>query len=561
MSSKEFQLKNFEIVAILVILLVSFVLLLKVAVPNHIVFGDEGFHVRIAEKMAETKEYPTWIGTNLEKTGFSRTPAFHILQAGFLSLLGYNELAAKVLTPFIAVMTGLGVFLLTKKLYNKEIGFLSAVLLVALPSFVTYSVFFYTDMLFVFYATMALLLFLLSIKENNVKYWFLSSVFFALAFLTKIVGLIFLIFIPIAFVYMMFRMKEWSRIQIFRKYFLFGIIFLILISPFFIRNVYYYHTPLCDLRLGGLLDRSGCSINNFTPQYEFPARSGEGPGTENSLLRFGLVNFANFAYGSWSTAEDQFFVFKILTAFGDQFTKITGLSLTSLFFLVGVFGGIVILASKRDHVNVLLLIMLSLMTVILSQSTHRTEDTAREILFWAPLLAITSAVYWAEIQKSLSRLYKYLGLVFVIFILLIGFQGLTTKLDSLVPVKQFSPMFFQACDWVKENLPSDSMLMTFWGYRAGYNCQRDVSPAFADIRLSDDAEYINSVSHQHGITHFFIQKFSISQDASRESYSIAFVQLLENNPQYFEKVYENGLSLPECLSAGGCDGNIIYKVV
>ena len=122
-------------------------------------------------------------------------------------------------------------------------------------------------------------------------------------------------------------------------------------------------------------------------------------------------------------------------------------------------------------------------------------------------------------------------------------------------------MFFQACDWVKINLPEDSVLMTFWGYRAGYNCERNVSPGYADIRLSDNPQYIDSVAQQFGITHFFIQKFSISQDASRESYSVAFVQLLENNPQYFEKVYENGPSLQECINAGGCDGNIIYKVI
>ena len=103
--------------------------------------------------------------------------------------------------------------------------------------------------------------------------------------------------------------------------------------------------------------------------------------------------------------------------------------------------------------------------------------------------------------------------------------------------------------------------MTFWGYRAGYNCQRSVSTGYADIRLSDDPEYMTYFAKQHGITHFFIQKFSIRPEATRETYSIAFVSLLENNPDYFEKVYENGLPLEACFNQGACDGNIIYKLV
>lgn len=558
MVSKELQKKRFEILALIAVLSLIFVLFLRVTIPNHIVFGDEGFHSRVSQLMAENKEFPTYLGTNLDKTAFARPPFFHILQAGLLSLFGLNELVIKTLTPFVAVMLGLSVFLLVKRLRNKETGLLATLFLVALPSFVTYSILFYVDIVFTFFGTLSVLLFLLSLKENNKKYWILSAVFFSLAFLTKIVGLLLLMFVAITFIYVMLAKRDESRKDIFKKYILFAFIFLILVSPFIIRNLYYYNAPLCDIRLR-FFGNSTCSVTNYVQKYQFPPTS-QGTGTESSISNFGIVNFINFAYGT-AQNSNQFFIFNMISALGDQFTKLTGLALTSLIFVFGIFGGIVILVKGGDRMGIMLLILLALSTIALYQTGYRTEDAVREILLWAPVLSIISAIYWSEIMISLDKISKYLGVALIIFVLIIGLQSVINKLVDMTPVKQFSPLFFQACDWVKSNLSSDSMLMTYWGYRAGYNCERAVSPAFADIRLSDNPAYIDSFAKQQGITHFFIQKFSISSSTSRDSYSIAFVQLLDNNPQYFEKVYENGPLLQDCVKQGGCDGNIIYKVL
>ena len=64
MVDKEVRNGKFEIIALLVILSVVFIFYLKTAIPNHIVFGDEGFHSRISQLMAENKEYPTFFGTD-----------------------------------------------------------------------------------------------------------------------------------------------------------------------------------------------------------------------------------------------------------------------------------------------------------------------------------------------------------------------------------------------------------------------------------------------------------------------------------------------------------------
>ncbi len=85
----------------------------------------------------------------------------------------------------------------------------------------------------------------------------------------------------------------------------------------------------------------------------------------------------------------------------------------------------------------------------------------------------------------------------------------------------------------------------------------------ADISLSRDLNYTLSVAKQLGITHIFIQKFSIDSQNQhlQENYDLDFVQFLENNPEHFKNIYENGLSLQECLQQGGCDGNIVYEII
>ncbi len=132
----------------------------------------------------------------------------------------------------------------------------------------------------------------------------------------------------------------------------------------------------------------------------------------------------------------------------------------------------------------------------------------------------------------------------------------------MVQVKQFSPLFFEACNWIKENTPKDSSLFTIWSHRAVYSCQRDSSGNLADISLSRDLNYTLSVAKELGVTHIFIQKFSIDSQNQhlQENYDLDFVQFLENNTEHFKNIYENGPSLQQCLQQGGCDGNIVYEI-
>ncbi|MBI2547530.1 MAG: glycosyltransferase family 39 protein [Candidatus Aenigmarchaeota archaeon] len=552
------------LVVVSLVLLFAFVLYLKTTLPNPITFGDEGYHTELSKWMAEHQEYPVWIpfeSSKLMYSDFGRPPLFNILQAGIFSIFGFSELIVKVLTPFIAVLTGLGVFLLVKRLYGKEIGLLSSILLITLPSFVTYSVLFYTETLFTFYTTLFILSLLISINEDSKKYWMLSALFGGLAFLTKNNGVVFLLFLPLIAIYLLIKEKNKPQIQLFRNYFIFAVIFLLVISPFILRNYYYYQAPMCYPL--PLLDTSKCNVSNFVPKYSFDTRTIQG-GTENSVFTLGLTNYINFAYGDWSPDSTGLLrpIYSILnplqTLSGNMFG---GLSLSSVFLFVGLIGGIFLFLREHTTIGIALLIIMVTFFTIFYQSRERAEDASRHTLLWAPLIAVLASVFWVNVSKLSNKYGKYILIGFVVLALLLGLQQAMGKLATMSQVKQFSPTFFEACDWVKANLPKDSLLYTFWGHRAAYSCDRTISPSIADIVLSDDPAYVNDVAHQNGITHIFIQKFSITQQPTKESYSVSFVELLENSTKYFQKVYENGPSLNDCLNKGACDGNIIYKVV
>ena len=165
------EIKTPELLLLIPILIIFMSFELIVTLNSPIAFGDEAFHVRKSQYIAEKKDYPIWnpfLGHNDEKIGFVGAPYWHFVQGGFYLLLGFHEFIVKFITPFISTfLVGLTIFLLGKKIYNREIGFIASIIAVAIPSLVTYSVLFYVDAIFLLYFTLFLLTLILSVKSNQ----------------------------------------------------------------------------------------------------------------------------------------------------------------------------------------------------------------------------------------------------------------------------------------------------------------------------------------------------------------------------------------------------------
>jgi len=583
MAEKEItiEIKRPEIIVLLIFLSLILILELQITINTPIVFGDEGLHTRMAQWIGQEKEYPVWIPftrTKLVEYSFFRPPLWNILEGSFYFLFGFNDIIVRFLTPFIGtILIGLAIFVLVGKIYSKEVGFIAAIIAVTITSLVTYSVIFYTDALFTFYFCLFGLTFILAIKTENKKYWILAGIFSALAILTKHPGMI---IVPSSIVvFFLYQVHKEGLSKKLKNYFVLILLLILISGPYFLRNFVYYDTPSCILPL---FSNKGCekafeytNIEKFIGGY-IGGSSGE------RIFEVGIINHFNFAYGNiW-------------------FIQLT--------FLCGLF----YIGWRRKDVDVLILLMVLAFLPLFSYSMGgRIEDLSRYTLSFVPFVALISGTYFSGIHKYISKIdfiwmgalvflvinfyllynnyiqislilsivlgvsillasvfllltkkYQYALIVtFFSFIILSSFVNFYGKIIGMVQVKQFVPSFFDACNFIRQNTAEDAIILTVWDYGTTYNSQRTVyqiaaMPDSGDIVLSGDVDLTLSRLKAHGVTHIFVQKWSINA----VHYPPEFVRFLENNPDTFEKVYETGPDLDTCLSQGGCDGAVIYQV-
>jgi 4-amino-4-deoxy-L-arabinose transferase-like glycosyltransferase len=529
------EIKRPELLALSIFLIVVFYLEFQLTLNSPIVFGDEGYHTRMAQYMAQNVDYPRWLpfeGTTLMREGFWRPPAWNLLEGSFYYLFGFNETIVKFLTPFIAtILTGFLVFVLVKKIYNGNMGMLAAIMTVTIPSVVTYAVLFYTDTMFTFYFVAFVLTLILASETGSKKYSFLSGVFAAIAFMTKSPG--FLVYPIVVLLFLYEWIKEKKPLSTLVKLYLPVIIIgALIIIPFGLRGIALYKNPFCYLPLP-IFKADNCHIDNFKETLKFQGRT-EQTGSEMGLLQAGLQTYFEFAYGSvW-------------------------------FVGLGFFAGLLLSIYQRKKADLILIIVMLTSLLIFYQSLDRIEDTARYVLGWAPIIAILAGRYFSDIFDFIKKYQKYLALVVFIFVFVMAYLNFSSKMSNMASVKQFSSAFLQACDWVKSNpdkVPVDATITTVWMHHTAYNCQRNTVGNMADIALSTDLNHTLEVAKENGIGFIFVQKFSLSDQPLSEKYTLNFIQFLETNPNNFVKIYENGQDWNTCISQGGCDGTAIYKIV
>ena len=525
------EFRNIVLIALLVILTAFFVLELQITVPSPVTFGDEAFHTGMARYIAQEKDYPKWVtisGTEFGRQNFAKPALVHLLEAGFFLVFGFNEIIVKFLFPFISFLTTIVIYIFVKRLFSAKVGLLAAIIFITIPSVVTYAVTFYAEGLVTFYFALAALLFIYSMKTGSKKYLILIGIFAAFAFLTEVSSVNLIIFILLAALYGLMQKHNFTI----SKYVTIFAVFFVITAGFFIRNLSLYGAPECYLPFTDkLYSKSGCNYGITIKEqvYQYQSITGGG-GSDDSVYKIGILNYLDFAYGNlW------------LVSFG-------------------LFGGVLISLFRRDLPTTLLLLIILTILPYFPFTAARAEDAARNLLAWTPFIAIFAGIYFGRLYEFLESYQKYIPVVIVVLVLVIGFLNFSTKAATMKQVKRFSPAFFEACDWVKKNLPKDSVLATVWVYRAAYSCERTTVGNLPDIFISKNLTLIEKNAKDVGITHLFIQKFSLSDQLISEKYLIDSVLMFDNDTEHFKKVYENGPALKDCIQAGGCDGNIIYEL-
>ncbi len=516
-------------------LAIIFYLEISVTIPSPIAFGDEAYYTQLSRLVARNVQYYTWMpfeGDSVEHQGFFKPPMWIFLEGSFYYLFGFSPLIVEILTPLISVLTGLAAYAMFGKIFNKLTGFLSSIILVTVPSIVTYADLFYVDTLLIFWITLFVGTFILYEKTKDKKYLVLSTAFAALSILTKAPAYLILPFYFLYFLYEFFKIKDF---RVIKKYIFIVVVLLVFLGGFFLRNLYYFNAPICAGQLEFLFRNQNCIVtSNYTPQNNFAGRTAL-VGTEQNVYSLGLISFFQFAYGQiW---------------------------LVPLLFTIG---AVLILARREKFGLISLLYLLATLPIFYLTYSGRAEDAARYTLIAVPAISVVASIYLEELSRAIKRYSKYLPVLLILVVIVASFSNFYSKNAIMSGVKQFSPLFLQACDWVKQNTPTNSTLLSENGHPTVYNCDRNAVwelQDLPDIILSNNVTLVKDRLSIDGINYIFVQKFAISPQAYEQSYPISFIQFLEQNNNTFQKVYENGPDLNTCLSQGGCDGSIIYKVL
>jgi 4-amino-4-deoxy-L-arabinose transferase-like glycosyltransferase len=539
------ELKNPALLILLIVMVALFVLELQVTLSTPISFGDEGFYARMAQTFGQDLDYPKWMPfryMELAKRGYSKPPLWSMLNGSFIMIFGFSEAIIKFLTPFIGILIGMAAFFLIKRLFNDKIALIAAIMICTIPSFVTYTVTFYVEMLEVLYTTMFLFLFVIGLKEDKMKYLIVATCFGTLAYFTKKTGILFFAFILIGLVYEILKKKQ--LFPLLKKYAVLIILPLLLCSSLIFRT-YIMYGGFCDVPIFEIppinsLVSLDCDQFSFQSKYEFAGRTEE-VGSENTIWNMGVINYMSFAYGNiW---------FVVLAAFA---------------------GGLIFLY-RREPKDMLVLAFLLLYIPIMILS-GRGEDAARFALPWASVICLLAAAYYEEAYNFIKSHQRHVAVAIFILVIALGYLNFSDKIGAMVQVKSFYPSFFKACDWIKANTPEGSLVSTLYVYRAGYCSQRRVATINADMALSNNVTYAHEVAKMFGMDYVWINKFAIdpSNRHLSEMIDLSYVQLLEDNSAQnttalFKKIYEDGPSLGSCSSYWNqnsvCDGNVVYKVV
>lgn len=498
---------------LLIFLLIGFFIFYSaVSLISPIAFGDEGFYAAESRWIAENGIYPIY--EPMRETGILHEkivipPLYSIIQS-FMWLIG-GELGIKFLIPIFSILAAAMIYLFLKNFDKPKAGLAAAVVFLTTPSLITYGVLNYTDTLLCLFFICSAYFGYISFESKKMIYSILAGIFIGLTFLSKGSGFL-IIAILILYFLLSMKFKEIKNWKIAATILL---ILGVMILPWMIRSLILYngicYHPLLLQGCDPVLDKDIPKLEGL----EFAGRIQE-TGTEVSVWEIGLLNYYNFAFG-WSVLI--LFIFGI-ASFLVKKPKMSVFLASWLLIFIPIF----LLSSTSEFFG----------------STGRAEDTARYTLPLVIPIAMIAGVFIEDLLESVKKYSKIISIIFAILILFSLLFYAQQKLDTMRNVKEFSPGFFEGCDWIRQNTPEDSILFSIYAHHTMYYCNRksiSFLPDNAEIQLTNnDTAYEHLKLHE--FDYVFVQAFTLSDIAYREVITTSFLNYLETSDK-FEKVYDN----------------------
>jgi hypothetical protein len=330
----------------------------------------------------------------------------------------------------------------------------------------------------------------------------MAGLFTGLSMLTDVTGLF---LAPILLIALLWK----SRLSGIRPLIIIGMIALLVLSPFLLRNLYFFG-GFC---LPGPGIMSACSIAGVPDLgVTMTLPSADSGGTSSQAITMGFANYFNFATG-----------FPVL-----------------IFLLFG----IAALIYRRDAWYALVpwFGLFALLTLQQSLYGGRAEDIPRYTLFGFPALALIAGIFFADAYDFLKKYNRLLAGLLVVLLLLFAAPGMLQKLDGMKGAKTFPGGFYDACGWVRANTDSDARLFTPYQHAMSWLCDRrgyaggEVPDVPLILSSNNDVAYERLKAH--GTDYIFIPEFIVSDVAYGGTISRPFISYMDSS-SHFKMVFDN----------------------
>jgi 4-amino-4-deoxy-L-arabinose transferase-like glycosyltransferase len=172
--------------ALCVLAILAFSTIFFINIGNgHLIAADEQTYSQWAFHMVKTGDYLTpWGFGGIFWSG--KPPLTMWLMSLAYQVFGVNNFSSRICSAILGALSLVLVFYLGKKLYNRYVGFLSAIVLGTFTTFYSFVRLAMTDVPLVFFILGSMYFFVLSEKtEKTTRYASLSGLFFGLALMTK----------------------------------------------------------------------------------------------------------------------------------------------------------------------------------------------------------------------------------------------------------------------------------------------------------------------------------------------------------------------------------------
>ena len=482
-----------------------------------------------------------------------------------------SDIAPKLIHFSFALMTSVLIFNYLKKRMGSTWGLGGALLFLSVPIIIKLSITVYVDLGLIFFSTTALFAILKWIEAKfKLKYLLLAGAFCGLAMGTKYNGLIvfFLLTLFVPFSYSRFKIGT-SNIQIkaVGAGLIFGLMALIVFSPWMIRNYIWTRNPVYPL------------YNKFfnvemVPKCEISSKIEALPQSVERKMAIGRFAYRKFVYGEkwWEMVllpiriffqgkdnDFQFFdgklsilllllpLFSFVSIPGSidsyKYEKKILVSFSVLFVLFAILCSVVRIRYLSPVIPCLVILSVyGLKNIILLFRNSHFKTMKKEIVFgiWAFLLIFFTWSHGGYVLEQFEYIkpFSYLG-------------GNVSK-DEYISSYRYE---YPALQYINAHLSSNAKILFFYIGKRGYYCDREYFPDEGrNIKLLYGL--INSVSfpweirdefHKLGITHLMINNSSFKEriflDIKNEGKRNLFLDFIRNWSEM--KFDEKGFSIYE----------------